>query len=1001
MGAMLLKFDFLSRWPGLHRLLNVHRGTPRLRCLPAGVLLLLQVLGLGLFARPALAEEWVRNGVLAFRSVQQTESRLQPTAAWLESRMPGKRVRIVPPGLSDLDKAVRQHEVDFLPAKPETYIRLRPSDGLVAVATLVPLAGVHPGRSELTLADVLAKYGGTLLLITAMLLLLAGGVALHIRLKNRALAAALAEAHRLSLRGALLQSLGEGVFGLDPEGRCTFINAAALRILGFVESELIGHSAHERFLHHHPDGRAYLRQDCPICQSFQHGGVHYGETHLVRKDGSFLPVAYSVTPVLDGDLVGGAVVAFQDVSERKAMREQLATQEQLLRTILDTISEKVEFHDARGRMVFSNQHAVPGAEDGGPPAAYLDEDGQVCAADELPMNRALRTRQPVSGALLRTDEAEPRWLSISATPLVDPLSGRTTGVVTCAFDVTGLKQQAQQLQELAHFDALTRLPNRTLLADRVEQAMARSQRSGGLVAVCLLDLDGFKQINDAYGHQVGDLLLVEAARRLRETLRGADTAARLGGDEFALLLGELQSETQCQEAVQRILAAIALPYLIGGVEMRVSASIGVTLYPNDGADADHLMRHADSAMYAAKQGGKNCYRFFDAANASRGKANRNTAHKIESAIRKGELALLYQPVVDCREGRVVGAEALVRWRHPILGLLAPAEFLPLIDGSEAIVHLDEWVLGEVVRQADAWPGLELGVNMSAGYFRRQNFPQALQGILGRSAIASRLTIEVPEGVALENVATAGRYVAQCHELGLKVALDDFGSGFCSLAHLKRLAPDELKIDRAMIRDSLENPDSLAIIEGILGMSRAFKARTVTKGVENIDQIFILLELGCDLMQGHGLSRPLPAEAFGAWLRDFRPDPRWQLASSPRPSRSDFYLLLAEANYCFWVDGLLARARDVASLSAAELDARAARFEQWVHGEGRKRYGRDAGFVRIGALLVQSRHLGERLRLCPGDETALLALGLQETRAGMIATLSDLRHPGAQKQGEQV
>ena len=1162
--------------------------------LAACLAVLLQFLLLWTVVPPALADEGVRIGVLAVRSAEQTQAQFRSTALWLESRIPGKRFRIVPLGFNELDSAVRRHEVDFLAANPETYVRLRHDQGLAAIATLMPLAGlepvtqfggviftradrqdiksledvrgrkvvsvgdmslggylverwtlmkagirlpedvreirstgmphdqpvldvlagradigftrtgiieamqqegriaagslkilnrqaqehfplalstdlfpewpvmalrhvpeplvkavtlalltlppdgdaasqggfygfsppadyspvealmlrlrVHPNQSEFALEDILAKYAGPLLAMSIGLMLVAAAVALQMRRKTRALATALAETERLSLRGALLQSLGVGVFGLDIEGRCTFINAAALRMLGFAEHEVTGQSSHALFLHHHPDGSEYPRQGCPICQSFRSGGFHGGEEHLVRKDGSFLPVAYSVTPVIEQGQVSGAVVAFQDISEQKSMREKLATQEQLLRTILDTISEGVEFHDAQGCLVFSN-HQTSRLQDGaasGPPTVYLDEEGRVCPPEELPMNRALSTQRAVSGALLRSDTAEPRWLSINATPLVDPLSGKTTGVVTCAFDVTGLKEQARQLQELAHFDALTRLPNRTLLADRIEQAMARSQRNGDLVAVCLLDLDGFKQINDQHGHQVGDLLLVEAARRLRENLRGADTAARLGGDEFALLLGDLHSDSQCQEGVQRILRAIALPYTIGGIEMRVSASIGVTLYPNDGADADHLMRHADAAMYQAKQNGKNCYRFFDAANANRGKANRSTAHKIERAITKGELALVYQPVVDCREGRIVGAEALVRWRHPILGLLAPAEFLPLIEGSEAIVHLDDWVLAEVVRQAEAWQGLglDLGVNISAGYFRRPNFAQALQDVPGIAGVAKRLCIEIPESVALENVAAAGRYVAQCHELGLRVTLDDFGSGFCSLAHLKRLAPDELKIDRSMIHDSLEDPDTLAIIEGILGMSRAFKARTVTKGVENIDQVFILLEMGCDLMQGNGLSRPLAAEAFEAWLADFHPDPCWQLAATPRPSRSDFYLLLAEANYRFWVDSLLARARNASNLSESELEARAARFEQWVSGMGASRYGQESFFARVRPLLDKSRHLGERLLDCGGDEAGALARALLQAREGMIATLSGLRHLEASadkllRQGEQA
>ena len=437
------------------------------------------------------------------------------------------------------------------------------------------------------------------------------------------------------------------------------------------------------------------------------------------------------------------------------------------------------------------------------------------------------------------------------------------------------------LENIAHYDALTHLPNRVLLADRMQQAMAHTQRHEQILAVAFLDLDGFKAVNDQYGHAVGDKLLIHLAQRMKNTLREGDTLARIGGDEFVVVLTDLHHTSDCHSLLTRLLQAAAEPVELDDLLLEVSASIGVTLYPQDGSDPEQLLRHADQAMYLAKQAGKNCYHLFDIAKDVAVKHQRETLEHIRTALHNQEFVLYYQPKVHMRTGKVIGAEALIRWQHPQYGLLPPAAFLSVVENHLLSIEMGEWVIETALNQMIEWEvmGLEIPVSVNIGALQLQqsNFAERLEELLTRHPAANphNLELEILETSALEDITQVSAVINDCKVLGVTFALDDFGTGYSSLAYLKRLPAGLLKIDQSFVRDMLDDADDLAIIKGIVGLANAFHRRVIAEGVETIAHGEILLAMGCELAQGYGIARPMPAAAIPDWVNTWRPDPAWR------------------------------------------------------------------------------------------------------------------------------
>lgn len=461
----------------------------------------------------------------------------------------------------------------------------------------------------------------------------------------------------------------------------------------------------------------------------------------------------------------------------------------------------------------------------------------------------------------------PEQLSITA--LRDD-AGELTHYVAVLSDISYLKEHEQELRRMAHYDALTGLPNRRLLSDRIQQAFAQTRRRGDEMAIVVLDLDDFKPINDALGHEAGDRVLKEVAQRLRQVLRGGDTAARLGGDEFVLVLLNLDDRGECEQALERILDALAKPITLDRGDIQISASLGATIFPADDADPDTLLRHADQAMYRAKQEGRNRFHVFDARQDRAVSVLREEVVQLTRALKAGEFVLYYQPKVEMRLGALLGVEALLRWQHPERGLLLPADFLGLVEGSEHEVALGRWVIHAALSQMRAWREsgftTPVSVNISVRHLMHEGFVRDLSAALGDfpDIAASDLEFEILERAAVDDWAMAAQVLNECHELGVSFSLDDFGTGYSSLLQLRRLNAQTLKIDQHFVRDMLDDPEDLIIVESVIRLSESFRLSVVAEGVETDKHAAALVALGCSVGQGYGIARPMPASELPVW-----------------------------------------------------------------------------------------------------------------------------------------
>ncbi|MBY0463498.1 MAG: EAL domain-containing protein, partial [Burkholderiales bacterium] len=468
----------------------------------------------------------------------------------------------------------------------------------------------------------------------------------------------------------------------------------------------------------------------------------------------------------------------------------------------------------------------------------------------------------------KNGEVYAELLTISA---VRDANGVTQQYVALFSDITGIKAHQNQLERIAHFDALTNLPNRVLLADRLNQAVAQTPRRNTTLTVAFLDLDGFKAINDRHGHDMGDQLLVALAARMKQCLREGDTLGRLGGDEFVAVLTDLPDPQASTPLLTRLLDAAAQPVIVGDTVLQVSASLGVTFFPQtEAVEPDQLLRQADQAMYQAKVAGKNRYHVFDPAQDSSIRGHHDSLQRIRLALDRHEFVLHYQPKVNMRTGQVIGAEALIRWLHPEDGLLAPATFLPVIEDHPLAVTLGEWVIEAALAQLDTWLAagfdLPVSINIGARQLQQANFTQRLQTFLNRypRVHPGCLELEVLETSALQDMVQVAQTIEACAQMGVRFALDDFGTGYSSLTYLKRLHVAILKIDQSFVRDMLEDPDDLAILQGVIDLSAAFKREVIAEGVETAAHGNALLQLGCEQAQGYGIARPMPPDLIVAW-----------------------------------------------------------------------------------------------------------------------------------------
>ncbi|HAP53331.1 MAG TPA: diguanylate cyclase, partial [Marinobacter adhaerens] len=460
-------------------------------------------------------------------------------------------------------------------------------------------------------------------------------------------------------------------------------------------------------------------------------------------------------------------------------------------------------------------------------------------------------------------------LSISRVHLEEP--GQYYHVAAFS-DITALKNHARELDRAANYDDLTGLPNRQLLEERLRTARSHADRQHRSVSVCYLDLDGFKGINDKWGQSAGDQTLRTLAERLTRALRSGDTVARIGGDEFVLLL---QGDDNHEAVYQRILATVGDPVTVGDQNVSLTASLGITRYPEDGSDAEGLIRHADQAMYSAKEKGRNQYHLFDPGLDEHRRNRRNQLMEISRALENEEFELFFQPQIRVTDCELFGFEALIRWNHPQKGLVSPGEFLPIVENSHLEVPLGQWVLKEAIHQMNAWKeageNLAISINISAPHLMDRSFADYLESYLHShpEVAPGQITLEVLESTALEDTQRASNVLARCQSLGLQVALDDFGTGFSSLTYLRTLPVDIIKIDQSFVRNMLEDAGDRAIVESVIFLAQRFAHPVLAEGVETMEHARTLRQMGCNFVQGYGIARPMPATEVLGWAR------KWQ------------------------------------------------------------------------------------------------------------------------------
>jgi diguanylate cyclase (GGDEF)-like protein/PAS domain S-box-containing protein len=473
------------------------------------------------------------------------------------------------------------------------------------------------------------------------------------------------------------------------------------------------------------------------------------------------------------------------------------------------------------------------------------------------------------------------WVESTMVPVLDKATGRIERYLSIRFDISEKRQLLHTLQWRVGHDVLTGLPNRAFLSDLLDQALEFSRQEKTPLAVCMLDLDGFKAVNDGYGHASGDLLLVEVAKRLRGIVRAEDVVARLAGDEFVLVLRYVRDLPELRAALNRVLGTISAPYSLHGKKLNVYASIGVTLFPHDNEDAETLLRHADQAMYVAKQSGRKRFHLFDVSRDREVKATHQTVERVRQALINHELRLHFQPKVNMRRGEVVGFEALLRWKHPQNGMLAARDFLSQVEETDLIIDIGEWVIDQVLQQLDAWGQAghhwPVSVNIAARHFQRADFVDRLESALGRHArVAPRmLDLEIVESVAIENIQHVGDCLQACQALGVQFSLGDFGTGYSSLSYLKRLHTQTIKIDKSFVRDILRDDDDLALTTAVIGLARAFGREVIAEGLESVEHGELLLRLGCEMAQGYFIARPMPAAEVPAWVAGYVAPAQWR------------------------------------------------------------------------------------------------------------------------------
>ena len=699
------------------------------------------------------------------------------------------------------------------------------------------------------------------------------------------------EARRARLRLSQSEERFSRIFQLMPfpmglsrcsDGQYVEINPAWEEMIGIPRSEALGRNSIEMGIFDPTDRANLIRAAEPT------GQLNSYEVTIQPRNGPPRTVLQSMR-MTDFDGEPCWMFSVQDITDRKRSEEKVREREELLSLTISAASLGLWDWDLQAGTVTGDSRwralrSAPGQEASTEPTDWT----HLVAPDDVERIAAEISRHATHHAtpfdatwrLHGTGSDKPRWVRNLGKIVSFDARGTPQRMLGVAIDVTPQREQEVLLQKLAHFDALTGLPNRVLLARKLQDAMASARAQGSLLGVAYLDLDGFKPVNDRFGHGAGDRLLVAVAGRLTRALRPEDCVARLGGDEFVILLPHLASGCDCEARLTRVMDSVAAPYPLDAERVVVTASIGYTLFPSDDADADTLLRHADQAMYAAKQAGRNRFHLFDAAQDRAVQLLREQAKHLRNALQDAQFTLYLQPKVDMRSGTVVGAEALVRWLHPERGVLTPGEFLPMIEGTELDIVFGQWVVETALLQlewlqAHGMP-MPLSINISAQHLQQGGFAHWLEQCMARhpTVPGHLVEIEITESAALYDLQAVTHTLQALRALGFSISLDDFGTGYSSLTYLRRLPMDTLKIDQSFVHGMMSDPGDLAIVQGVIGLARSFGYRVIAEGVESVEQGQMLLQLGCPQAQGYCIARPMPQDAFAQWMDTWQAPTQW-------------------------------------------------------------------------------------------------------------------------------
>jgi diguanylate cyclase (GGDEF)-like protein/PAS domain S-box-containing protein len=614
-------------------------------------------------------------------------------------------------------------------------------------------------------------------------------------------------------------------------------------------------------------------------QSLQHGAQDYLIKGQIESRGLHRALRYAI--------------------ERKIMEEVLFEQKERAQITLNCIGDAVVCTDVAGHITFLNQVAeqITGwtlLEAAGHPMPevfrILDVSSGAATENtaEVAILRIRAVHLPSNCVLLRRDGTQIP-IEHSIAPIFDR-GGQANGAVVVFRDVSAAQAMARQITHSAEHDFLTGLPNRMLLNDRIGQAIAMAQRDKMPVAILFLDLDGFKHINDSLGHPVGDQLLQSIAKRLVECVRASDTVSRQGGDEFVVLLAQAEHSEDAATIANRILRSVAEPHFIGQRDLHVTTSIGVSVYPDDGLDAETLIKSADTAMYQAKENGRQNFQFFKPAMNARAVERQFIEESLRRALERQEFTLHFQPKISLTTGAITGAEALLRWTHPTRGAISPADFIPIAEDSGLIVPIGKWVLRQACAQSRAWaaaglPPVSIAVNVSAMEFRDDGFLEGLSVILQETGLDPKsLELELTETVLMKRVESTAAILQILRQKGVRVAVDDFGTGYSSLSYLRKFPIDSLKIDQSFVRQITTGGDDVAIVSAVINMARSLKLRVIAEGVETLEELEFLKAQSCDEAQGYYFARPMSAADFATLLVRGVPAPAVKSAPSPKAIR---------------------------------------------------------------------------------------------------------------------